>query len=193
MVAFKLLLAVTVSSLVAAWPEPTAIAKIDNRAIDCSKSNGCIGVLKKIGPPASSFCRSYLKVPGTKTTTTTITPVAVYVHNLSFHKPTSEVADNNRTSTTSTTTVTVTSSVCGQSQKRNENQDLEIATVEDIDKRTDVLALLADFAAAKVRYQRDVAVSSCSLHLPKPPHSQLLHQYGPSHHHTTCKLTIHRL
>lgn len=77
MVAFKLLLAATASGLVAAWPEPTAAAYLDNRAIDCSKVTGALSVLKKLGPPATTFCSSYLKLPGTKTSTTTITPPAV--------------------------------------------------------------------------------------------------------------------
>ncbi|KAH3983351.1 hypothetical protein HBI25_062070 [Parastagonospora nodorum] len=148
MVAFKLLLAATVSGIVTAWPEPTAVANLDNRAIDCSKLTGCLGVLKKIGPPASTFCRSYLKVPGTKTSTTTITPIAI-------------------TSTTSTTTVTVTSSVCGNGlQKRGESHDLENPSVEDIEKRTNVLPLLAAFAAAKIS-------EGCSCLNLKPTATQL--------------------
>jgi hypothetical protein len=63
MVAFKLFLAVTANQLVAAWPEPTAAAYLNNRAIDCSKLTGCLGVLKKIGPAATTFCSSYLKIP----------------------------------------------------------------------------------------------------------------------------------
>jgi hypothetical protein len=77
MVAFKLFLAVTASQLVAAWPEPTAAAYLDNCAIDCSKLTGCLGVLKKIGPAANTFCSSYLKIPQAKTLTTTTTPTAV--------------------------------------------------------------------------------------------------------------------
>ncbi|EAT79929.1 hypothetical protein SNOG_12631 [Parastagonospora nodorum SN15] len=135
MVAFKLLLAATVSGIVTAWPEPTAVANLDNRAIDCSKLTGCLGVLKKIGPPASTFCRSYLKVPGTKTSTTTITPIAI--------------------------------SVCGGGlQKRGESHDLENPSVEDIEKRTNVLPLLAAFAAAKIS-------EGCSCLNLKPTATQL--------------------
>lgn len=61
------------------------------------------------------------------------------------------IANKSRTSTTSTTTVAVTSSVCGGgSQKRGESHDLENLSVEDIEKRTNVLPLLAAFAAAKI-------------------------------------------
>jgi hypothetical protein len=77
MVAIKLLLAATVSRLVTAWPEPTLPANLHNRAIDCSKVTGALSVLKKVGPPATSFCSSYLKIPGTKIVTTTVTPSAV--------------------------------------------------------------------------------------------------------------------
>lgn len=72
--------------------------------------------------------------------------------------PLGAVADElsiGRTSTTSTTTVTVTSLACGQ-QKRNVPLDYRgfeyarPADVEDIDKRGNILGLLAAFAAAKV-------------------------------------------
>jgi hypothetical protein len=77
MTMFKFLLVAAVSGLVTAWPEPTAAAYLDNRAIDCSKVTGCLSVLKKIGPPATTFCSSYVKISATKITTTTFTPVAV--------------------------------------------------------------------------------------------------------------------
>jgi hypothetical protein len=77
MFTFKLLLAAAACGIVNAWPEPTELANIDQRNIDCSKLTGCYGVLKKIGSPATTFCQSYLKVPGTKTTTMTVTPAAM--------------------------------------------------------------------------------------------------------------------
>ncbi|KAJ8106361.1 hypothetical protein OPT61_g9589 [Boeremia exigua] len=82
------------------------------------------------------FCegRSYLKVPGTTTITTTTTPIAV-------------------TSTTSTTTVSVTSAACPPAFKRTVVRDIggsRISSLEDVEKRTNVLALLGAFAAAKI-------------------------------------------
>jgi hypothetical protein len=76
MLALKLLVA-TASTLVAAWPEPTPAARIDQQAGACAKVNGALTILKKLGPPATSFCSSYLKVPATKTLTTTVTPATV--------------------------------------------------------------------------------------------------------------------
>ncbi|KAH7339229.1 hypothetical protein BKA66DRAFT_577324 [Pyrenochaeta sp. MPI-SDFR-AT-0127] len=136
MVAFKLLLAAAASGLVTAWPEPTAAAYLDQRGIDCSKVTGALGVLKKLGPPATTFCSSYLKIPKTKTATTTFTPATV-------------------TETTSTNTVTVTSLACGQ-QKRNvpiDYRGFEYAkpnAVEGLEERGDVHPLLRAFAAAKI-------------------------------------------
>lgn len=76
MVTFKLLLAATASGLVTAWPEPIG-AVLDERAIDCAKVTGALSVLRAIGPQATTFCSSFLKVPGTKTATTTFTPPPV--------------------------------------------------------------------------------------------------------------------
>lgn len=80
MVAPSLLLAATLGGLVAAWPEPVAARPLDERAIDCSKVNGALSILKKLGPPATTFCSSYLKVPATKTVITTVTPATVSVN-----------------------------------------------------------------------------------------------------------------
>lgn len=77
MVAFKLLLAAMAGRLVTAWPEPTAGAHLEDRAINCAKVTGALSVLKKAGPPATSFCSSFLKIPGTQTSTTTVTPATV--------------------------------------------------------------------------------------------------------------------
>lgn len=53
--------------------EPTP-AHVEKR-IDCKAVNLALTVLKKLGPPATSFCSSYLKVPATKTVSiTTTTP-----------------------------------------------------------------------------------------------------------------------
>lgn len=77
MVATSLFVAAVFTALGAAWPEPTPAAQLDQRAIDCSKVTGALSVLKKLGPPATSFCSSYLKIAGTKTLTTTFTPATV--------------------------------------------------------------------------------------------------------------------
>lgn len=81
MVTLKLLFVLAASSVVAAWPEPTPAAYLDQRAVNCAKVTGALSVLKKLGPPATSFCSSYLKIPGTLTSTTTVTPATVYVSN----------------------------------------------------------------------------------------------------------------
>lgn len=57
-----------------------------------------------------------------------------------------------RTSTTATTTITVTSVSCGQA-KRNEldlNLPKPTNAIDDLDKRTGILPLLAAFAAPKI-------------------------------------------
>lgn len=82
MVAPSLLLnlfAAAFGGLAAAWPEPIGARPLDQRAIDCSKINDALSVLKKLGPPATTFCSSFLKVPGTKTLTATITPATMLV------------------------------------------------------------------------------------------------------------------
>ncbi|CAO2652061.1 Nn.00g003440.m01.CDS01 [Neocucurbitaria sp. VM-36] len=141
MVSFKFLV-LGIAGTAAAFPQPTAAPDLEKRA-NCAKVTGALSVLKKLGPPATSFCSSYLKVPGAKTSTTTVTPVT--------------------TATTSTTTVTVTSSECPRvvnpgpdsqrGRKRNadyHSAEPEVAAAADLEKRTDVLKLLAAFAAAKV-------------------------------------------
>lgn len=79
MLAFKFFLAASLGGLVTAWPEPTEVAYHLDHAVDCAKVTGALSVLKKVGPAATSFCRSYLKAPATQITTTTTTPVAVCV------------------------------------------------------------------------------------------------------------------
>jgi hypothetical protein len=74
MVSFKLLVVSSVASVAIAHPQPTPAAHLEERT-DCAKINGALTILKKLGPPATSFCSSYLKVPMTKTLTTTTTPV----------------------------------------------------------------------------------------------------------------------
>ncbi|KAH7346019.1 hypothetical protein BKA66DRAFT_447873 [Pyrenochaeta sp. MPI-SDFR-AT-0127] len=117
MVAFRLLLAAAASGL---------------RAVDCAKVTGALSVLKKLGPPATSFCSSYLKIQG-KTATTTFTPPAVTV-------------------TTSTTYITTYQSRCGQ-EKRNvpiNYRGFQYAEPADLEQRGNILPLLAAFAAAKI-------------------------------------------
>ncbi|KAF3031584.1 hypothetical protein E8E12_001719 [Didymella heteroderae] len=116
--------------------EPTP-AHLDKR-VDCRAVNLALTVLKKLGPPATSFCSSYLKVPATKTVSiTTITPTT--------------------TVTASTTTVTVTSAVCNAPMRRSPgqlsndriNEPQPIAADAELVKRIDIPALSA-FAAAKL-------------------------------------------
>jgi hypothetical protein len=77
MIVLELFLVASIGRLVAARPEPTPLANLQDRAVDCAKVTGALSALKKLGPPATTFCRSYLKVPGTSTITTTTTPTAV--------------------------------------------------------------------------------------------------------------------
>jgi hypothetical protein len=74
MVSFKFLAVSSVVSVALAHPQPTPAAHLEERT-DCAKINGALTILKKLGPPATSFCSSYLKVPMTKTLTTTTTSV----------------------------------------------------------------------------------------------------------------------
>ena len=130
MVSIKLLV-LGIAGLAIAHPEPTRAANLDKR-VDCAKVNGALTVLRKLGPPATAFCSSYLRIPATTTIKTTSTPV----------------------STTTVTTTTTIRGDCGQQKKHrrkrevlfNEPQD----SIEDLEKRTNILPLLAAFAAAKV-------------------------------------------
>ena len=45
--------------------EPTAAHLV--KRVDCKALNLALTVLKNLGPPATSFCSSYLKVPATRT------------------------------------------------------------------------------------------------------------------------------
>ncbi|KAF1831415.1 hypothetical protein BDW02DRAFT_55487 [Decorospora gaudefroyi] len=136
MVLFHHLLLAACASLAAAYPEPTTGLYLNKRTTkpNCSKLNGALTILKKLGPPATSFCSSYLKIPATTTSVTTTTPVT--------------------TITTSTTTVLVTSSVCPDVRPPVQKKVIpgrRNPETEDVEKRTKVLLpLLAAFAAAKV-------------------------------------------
>ena len=47
--------------------------------VDCNVVTGALGALKKLGPPASSFCKAYLRIPCTTTVPVTVTPAPTYV------------------------------------------------------------------------------------------------------------------
>lgn len=163
-----LLLSVSISGLAAARPEPTPAALLEDRAVDCAKVTGALSVLKKLGPPATTFCSAYLKVPAKSTTTTTLTttstPAPVYVMSLLGSCEKNYIANEVSVITIKTTTVDVTSAVCPAARRRNsyagdDNRRPRVANVPDIElradapdfeKRTDVLASLAAFAAAKI-------------------------------------------
>lgn len=42
--------------------------------VDCKVIKGTLGLSKGLGAPASSFCKSYLRVPGTTIVAATVTP-----------------------------------------------------------------------------------------------------------------------
>ncbi|CAI9637403.1 hypothetical protein GT037_008179 [Alternaria burnsii] len=125
-----------VFSISAVSAEPTT-PKLQ-KGVDCKAVNLALTVLKGLGPPATSFCSSYLKVPATSTVSiTTTTPIT--------------------TLTTSTSTVTVTSSVCEAPKRRSPGQlsndrSSDVQT-EELDaepvKRHNIPALSV-FAAAKL-------------------------------------------
>lgn len=46
----------------------------------CKQVDVVLNVIKALGPPATTFCRSYLHIPAPTTRTTTIAPAIVYVH-----------------------------------------------------------------------------------------------------------------
>ena len=63
-----------VFSISAVSAEPTT-PKLQ-KGVDCKAVNLALTVLKGLGPPATSFCSSYLKVPATSTVSiTTTTPI----------------------------------------------------------------------------------------------------------------------
>jgi hypothetical protein len=51
-------------------PMPTDLG-IEKRAHDCKAVNAALTILKGLGPPAISFCSSYLHIPTAATTTFT--------------------------------------------------------------------------------------------------------------------------
>lgn len=57
-------------------PMPTNLG-IEKRAPDCKAVNAALTILKVLGPPATSFCSSYLHVPSAATTTFTAPPATV--------------------------------------------------------------------------------------------------------------------
>ncbi|KAH8635888.1 hypothetical protein IG631_07722 [Alternaria alternata] len=121
-------------SAVSAEPTPPQFQK----SVDCKAVNLALTVLKKLGPPATSFCSSYLNIPATKTLSITTTT------------PTTTV-------TTSTSTVTVTSRVCEAPKRRSPGQlsndrstDLQTGDLElELFKRHNIPALQV-IAAAKL-------------------------------------------
>ncbi|KAF2996888.1 hypothetical protein E8E13_005205 [Curvularia kusanoi] len=145
MLALKLALVAATGVLGAALPEHTAAAHLDLRGVDCGSNNAAFNELKKLGPPGTSFCRSYLKMPATSTRVTTVTAATV-------------------TKTTSTKTVTVTSSSCPK-QKREAlgpglryvlefTHEFSRITPDDltreVQKRNDYLPQLQGYGAAKI-------------------------------------------
>ncbi|KAH7064290.1 hypothetical protein BKA63DRAFT_572206 [Paraphoma chrysanthemicola] len=115
-------------------PMPTDPA-IEKRAPDCKAVNAALTILKALGPPATSFCSSYLRVP-TAATTTFIAPAA--------------------TVTVTTSTQTITSGLCPQANKRDEfiiertaNSIYRRPANKPLQKRIDIPALSA-FAASKL-------------------------------------------
>jgi hypothetical protein len=65
MVSLKFLAMSGVAGVALAHPQPTPTVHLEE-CTDCAKVNGALDILKKLGPSATSFCRSYLKVPMTK-------------------------------------------------------------------------------------------------------------------------------
>ncbi|KAF2844917.1 hypothetical protein T440DRAFT_559312 [Plenodomus tracheiphilus IPT5] len=138
MVSFQLVL-LAAAGLTAAYPEPTPAAALEHRQdVNCAKVTGALSVLNKLGPPATTFCSSFLKISKIKATKT-IVPM---------------------TTTTTTTTTTVTSNMCQAQKKHRRNGEIVFArpdtSVQDLEERgnleerTNVLPLLAAFAAAKI-------------------------------------------
>ncbi|RYN19251.1 hypothetical protein AA0119_g10197 [Alternaria tenuissima] len=122
------------TSVVSAEPTLPQVPKV----VDCKAVNLALTVLKKLGPPATSFCSSYLKVPATKTVSITTTTPTITV-------------------TTSTSTVTVTSSVCEAPKRRSPGQlsndrssDLQTKDVRAEPVKRHNIPALSVFAAAKL-------------------------------------------
>ncbi|KAJ5025732.1 hypothetical protein J3E73DRAFT_258467 [Bipolaris maydis] len=160
MLALKLVFVAATSVLGVALPEPTPAALLNASPVNCGKFNNALSVLKKLGPPATSFCRSYIKAPATSTIVTITTAPTV-------------------TSTTSTTTITVTSAQC-PGKKRDiaaAHADYEIERSEEASwmaqKRTNILPQLQMFAAAKVS-------EACSCLCLKPTATATLTSTAPA-------------
>lgn len=66
-------------------PDPTPMPIIDKQGVDCVKIEGVLSALKKLGPPATAFCSSYLQVPEVETVTTTTIPVTQVPHSHDKH------------------------------------------------------------------------------------------------------------
>jgi hypothetical protein len=64
--------------LVAANPILESKQELEGRAVNCNAVNAALSVLKVLGPPATTFCSSYLKIPATITTTSTAAASTVY-------------------------------------------------------------------------------------------------------------------
>ncbi|EMD89539.1 hypothetical protein COCHEDRAFT_1106749 [Bipolaris maydis C5] len=77
MLALKLVFVAATSVLGVALPEPTPAALLNASPVNCGKFNNALSVLKKLGPPATSFCRSYIKAPATSTIVTITTAPTV--------------------------------------------------------------------------------------------------------------------
>ena len=57
-----------------AGPLAQPMDSIERRAVDCKKVNAALSVLKVLGPPATTFCSSYIHIPATTTQTATAVP-----------------------------------------------------------------------------------------------------------------------
>jgi hypothetical protein len=56
------------------YAEPTLVARDTNhleKRVNCNAVNAALTVLKALGPPATTFCSSYLHIPATATATVT--------------------------------------------------------------------------------------------------------------------------
>jgi hypothetical protein len=65
-------------AIATASPVPDALdSDLQKRALDCKAVNAALTVLKALGPPATAFCSSYLRIPATITSVSTATAATV--------------------------------------------------------------------------------------------------------------------
>ncbi|KAF2658040.1 hypothetical protein K491DRAFT_739935 [Lophiostoma macrostomum CBS 122681] len=129
---FLIFFTLSLATCAVAGPIAQPTDALVRRAVDCKKVNAALSVLKILGPPAKTFCSSYIHIPATATQTTTAVP-SVALTQFS-------------TVTTSTTTISTILPTCPAS---GSSGNAPAGKREVIEKRINLPALSA-FAASQL-------------------------------------------